>query len=188
VLSGFQTDCKTHGAENLKVLDDLIDEVIKSSATPTVLSVGHALQLLELAHGNLVFEDDLEDDREAHADALEHLSRTARDLSMRNKVIVIVERDRNVSRYREEGRFSNAPDTKQQKEKAAEVAKDVPVLMLLRQNGEESKGWRGLPFWWPVIVTPANGVTSNFACDTSLAPSGTSTRDGNILSLGSEDG
>jgi len=34
------------------------------------------------------------------------------------------------------------------------LAIDVPVLMLLRQNGNESDGWRGLPFWWPVVVTP----------------------------------
>jgi len=158
VLSGFQTDYRRRGEENLKALDALVDELIKRSEMPTVLDVDHALQLLALAHANLIFEDEFQDHRAVHEAALEHLSRTARDLNLRDKVVVIVARDRNVSRYREEGRLSNSPDTKQQKEKAAEVARDGPVLMLLRQNGEEAKGWKGLPFWWPVIVTPATGI------------------------------
>ena len=77
-------------------------------------------------------------------------------------------RDRNVARYREEGRFSNAPDTKQQMELARSVAEDLPVLMLLRQNGEEAKGWRGLPFWWPVVVTPRTAITAIFATEAAL--------------------
>lgn len=59
----------------------------------------------------------------------------------------------------------NAPDTKQQAELARKNAQDIPVLMLLRQNGEASNGWRDLPFWWPVIVTPRSAVTSIFATD-----------------------
>jgi len=68
-----------------------------------------------------------------------------------------------VKRYRDEGRFSNAPDTKQQSDLARGKAEDIPVLMLLRQNGKEADGWRDLPFWWPVIVTPRAAVTSIFA-------------------------
>jgi hypothetical protein len=43
--------------------------------------------------------------------------------------------------------------------------KSVPVLMLLRQEGSEGQGWRGLPFWWPVIVVPRDAVTSVFAAE-----------------------
>ena len=35
--------------------------------------------------------------------------------------------------------------------------------MLLRQGGEADRGWRGLPFWWPIIVTPRSAVTAIFA-------------------------
>ena len=34
---------------------------------------------------------------------------------------------------------------------------------LLRQGGAEERGWRGLSFWWPVVVTPLSAVTSVFA-------------------------
>lgn len=42
--------------------------------------------------------------------------------------------------------------------------------MLLRQNGDEAKGWRGLPFWWPVIVTPTSAATAIFATAEAVAP------------------
>jgi hypothetical protein len=74
--------------------------------------------------------------------------------------------DREVARYREGGRFSDALDTKRLADEANERAIDIPVLLLLRQNGKEEKGWRGLPFWWPVVVTPRNSITSVFAAET----------------------
>jgi hypothetical protein len=57
------------------------------------------------------------------------------------------------------------PDTKQQADILAPKVSDIPALMLLGQNGEEDKGWRGLPFWWLVVVTPRSAVTSIFAND-----------------------
>ena len=83
----------------------------------------------------------------------------------RGKVCLMTATDRDIARTREGGRFSNAPDTKQQADMASALAKDIPVLMLLRLNGIEDKGWRGLPFWWPVLVVPKNSVTSIFAAE-----------------------
>ena len=97
--------------------------------------------------------------------ALPYLAPWYRLVQLPGKVWLLTARERNVARYREEGRFSNAPDTKQQADLARGKATDLPVLMLLRQNGEEGKGWRGLPFWWPVIVIPQNAVTSIFTSD-----------------------
>ena len=91
-----------------------------------------------------------------------------------------------VARYREEGRFSNAPDTKQQKDLARTNATDIPVLMLLRQNGDEAKVWRGLPFWWPVILTPRSGVTAVFATDEAVSPTAP-TSGGPTRSLATEE-
>ena len=69
------------------------------------------------------------------------------------------------------GRGSTQVDfpTKQQKDLARSNAADIPVLTLLRQNGHETKGWRGLPFWWPVILTPRSGVTVIFSTDEAVA-------------------
>lgn len=170
VLSGFQTVYKTHGAKNLAVLDARILELAGNSTEPVLVDVADAIELLKLAHANLEFDDVTDDDREAHVAALEHLSRTSRNSDLKDKVWLLTARDRDVARYRVEGRFSNAPDTKQQKDLARTKAGHIPVLMLLRQNGDEARGWRGMPFWWPVIMTPTSAVTAIFATHDAKSP------------------
>jgi len=170
VLSGFQTVSKSAGSKKLKDLDDRIAGVVGSATEPVLIDISDAVALLEMAYQNLEFDDDMDDDRKAHIAALEHLSRTCKNPDLKGKVWLLAATDRNVARYREEGRFSNAPDTKQQKDLARTNAQEIPVLMLLRQNGDEAKGWRGLAFWWPVIMTPRSAATAIFATAEAVAP------------------
>jgi hypothetical protein len=167
---GFQTISKTNGAKTLQSLDSLIEQLGDSATAPLYIPVESALELLTSAYSLLEFEIDGEDERRAHIAALEHLSRTSIDVEHQGKVLLLTAKDRNVRRYREEGRFSNAPDTKQQTDMARLHATQIPVLMLLRQNGKETDGWRDLPFWWPVIVTPDQAITSVFASATPGTP------------------
>jgi hypothetical protein len=186
VLSGFQTVPKTHGAKRLAELDQRVNEIIDSETEPVLIDVASAVDLLKLAYDNIVFDESGNDDREAHIAALEHLSKSSKNKNLNGKVWVVTATDRKVARYREEGRFSNAPDTKQQKDAARLRAQDIPVLMLLRQNGDEAKGWRGLPFWWPVIVTPAGGITAIFSNSQATGSAGGA--NGNVRSIDSDDG
>lgn len=166
---GFQTVPRSRGTKQLNKLDDAIEAITDGKyEEPVLIDVATAIQLLELAYENLEFDEEADDERDGHIAALDHLSRTSRNAKLKGKVWLVAATDRNVARYREEGRFSNSPDTKQQSDVATRNAEDAPVLMLFRQNGEESKGWRGLPFWWPVIVPPKNAVTSIFATDQAL--------------------
>jgi len=41
------------------------------------------------------------------------------------------------------------------------------MLMMIRQNGLEEQGWRGMPFYWPVIYAPQNVRVSIFAHETT---------------------
>jgi Z1 domain-containing protein/type III restriction/modification enzyme restriction subunit len=171
VLSGFQTVSKSAGSKNLSSLDSKIKSLVGSSNTPKLVDVEEAVNLLDLAFANLEFPDEsTDDDRQAHLVALEHLSRMCRKATLKGKVWLMAAADRDVARYREEGRFSNAPDTKQQKDLAQTKADDVPVLMMLRQSGDEAKGWRGLPFWWPVILTSRSSATVIFATKEAISP------------------
>lgn len=164
--TGFQTVAKSVGRKRLQKLDDEIsDQLGKSDKEPVLIPVEKAMELLDLAYANLEFEEAGDDSRKAHLAALEHLSRTSKNPELQNNVWLLTAADRNIPRYRLEGRFSDNPDTKQQADILGPKVKDIPALMLLRQNGDEGKGWRGLPFWWPVIVTPRSAVTSIFAND-----------------------
>lgn len=176
VLSGFQTVSKSAGTRKLKTLDAQIEALVGTSEKPQLITVEEATKLLELAYGNLEFPDEAaSDDRQAHIVALEHLSRTSADSKLKGKVWLITAKGRDVARYREEGRPSNAPDTKQQKDLAQAHAENIPVLMLLRQGGAEERGWRGLEFWWPVILVPHSAPTVIFATEEAVSPTTPST-------------
>ena len=168
---GFQTVARTNGQKSLAKLDKRVNELTGSSPEPVLIPVSEAIELLEMAYENLTFDEAGDDDRKAHIAALDHLSRTTLDVARQGQVLLLAALDRNVSRYRAEGRFSNAPDTKQQADLAQSHAETIPVLELMRQNGEVGKGWLGLPFWWPVIVTPRSAITSIFASDAPSIPS-----------------
>lgn len=43
---------------------------------------------------------------------------------------------------------------------------DHPILFLLRQDGTEEKGWRGTPFYWPVIRAQARTPTAVYTAET----------------------
>jgi hypothetical protein len=128
----------------LSKLDKKIDALTSETGSkPILIDFDTALEMLDLAYENLVFEDEADDDRKAHMAALRHLSEYFLNKAAQGKVWLLAARDRNVKRYRESGRLSDAPDTKQQ----ANAAKDgIPLLILMRQNGAQVDGWRDLPF------------------------------------------
>jgi hypothetical protein len=94
---------------------------------------------------------------------MEHLARIAPNPQERGRVHILAWRHRTLARERASGRLNDSPDTKQQTDAAHGVAKDAPALILLRNNGGETDGWRDLAFWWPVVVIPRGAVTSVFA-------------------------
>lgn len=64
--------------------------------------------------------------------------------------------------------FSDSPDTAQREGAIARrVAIDMPMLIMIRQNGIEEQGWRGTPFYWPVIMAQENIPLSIFAHETT---------------------
>lgn len=47
---------------------------------------------------------------------------------------------------------------------AREVAKDVPCLVLLHENGS-SECWKNREFWWPVLIVQKNAPKTVYALD-----------------------
>lgn len=164
----FQTIAKSNGKQLLDDLDKRIELLLRGSPSQTVqLEKGDAVALLKLCHALLEFDDPEDGQAKAQIAILEHFSQMAKPDDERGKVWLITATNRDVVRIRESGRFSDAPDTKQQADGAKVLAIDIPALLLLRQNGKEENGWRGLAFWWPVVVTPRNSITSVFAAESA---------------------
>ena len=152
--TGFTTVAPARGEGRLRRLDEEIARLVPSpQLAPTQLSVDDALSLLDLAFENTVFDENDEGEgyKAAMRTSLRWLTRTS---GGNDSVFVVVSRDRQVSRLRG-ARISNSPTTQQQHAFAAQVAQHEPVLYLMRQNGDVERGWKGLPFWWPVVQIPS---------------------------------
>lgn len=71
---------------------------------------------------------------------------------------------RQMSRKRADGRYIDSPeDGRTDLAPAHTLATDRPVLTLLRQEGREKEGWRGTPFYWPVLLLPQTFETAIFS-------------------------
>ena len=167
---GFDTDYKTNIKNSLAELDSMIDGFFedKDSGEPMLISVDDAISILEKISAMLIFEEHYSWDLKSHKAALEFLSNTSSDASVKRKVWVMIRKGRDTIKERGDDRFSDAPDTSTgDRAVARRTAIDTPILMLFRQNGKEENGWRGSSFWWPVIWAPQNTHTTIFASETA---------------------
>jgi hypothetical protein len=170
---GFQTDF----AVRLKKVTESIDHHLRKlkyfpatgeAPAPIKIPVDEALTLLDMVNPTFAefapgYEDTWNvDDYKA---ILRHLTDEAKSKEM----FLLVRTGRNISREvsgAAHAQFSDAPDTTRTEGVIARaVSTTLPVLMLIRQNGAEEQKWRGCPFWWPVLLTPANTRTTLFAHD-----------------------
>ena len=162
---GFQTGLKTKLKSHIEEIDTIISNLQKDDG-PFMVDLGDAKKIIDLIIATLKFEEGYEWDIKAFLGSMEYLSINTVKADQRGKVLILVRKDRNLSRTKEDGGFSNAPDTpKIEGVIAKENAIDIPMLMLFRQNGSEEKGWKGSPFWWPVLYTPQNIKTVIFASE-----------------------
>jgi hypothetical protein len=125
-----------------------------------------AMWIIDDIYTMLIFDDGYDWDIKAFKASMEYLSKNTSNPEHMGKIWCLVRRNRNASRYRLQARrFVDNPDTETDLTIAKEVAKDIQVLMLLRQNDLEEQEWRGSPFWWPVLVAPQNTRIVIFASD-----------------------
>jgi hypothetical protein len=172
---GFQTDFKTR----LRPITEGIDALLKTAGhfpkdgeapLPYEVPLELACEIIDRLGPTFVeFGPGYEDrwDPAEYKAILKHLSDNSRDLVQKGKVLLLVRTGRNLNRIvksTSHAEFADAPDTTRTEGNIARAAAiNIPVLMMIRQNGAEAQEWRGCPFWWPVIMTPATTRTTLFA-------------------------
>lgn len=164
---GIQTYAKTRIQKLINQIDMKIDSLVKENGERLV-TLEDAIELIEMIHQTFDPNQGEEWDVNSYLASLEFLSKQS---PQEEKVWLIVRRNRNISRIRESSqRYEDAPDTPRGENSelkvARNLAKEVPALILLRENGKQEKGWRDSPFWWPVLVTPASTPPVIFANET----------------------
>lgn len=154
---GFQTKAPSHIRSRIAKLDERIAALDCGGDRPLLIelervvdAVTEALALLDLAHEDCVF------DERAFIAAIRYLSNQCADPTMRGRVLAFSRTDRNARRQFDSGRFSNVPFSGGDADLANQYAVSAPCIMLLRQAGSASEGWRDAPFWWPILQAPDN--------------------------------
>ena len=161
---GFLPDVKTRIAGRVAELDQIIRSFEATPEHPKLVDIATAAKVLELIDTTYLWpDDDYRWDFAAHIAGLAHLSTHAQTKNS-GKVWIVAREGGDIKRIREDDeRYSNAPESPQERDLAKRLAADAPVLLLLRQNGDRDKGWSGTPFWWPVIMPPSQTKATIFA-------------------------
>ena len=161
---GFQTKSMTNLKPIMKAMDALLPQTAIDSALPVLVPMEVVTKALDLLEGGFDFENGYSFDWEACRAAIEYFSRIAPQGEDKGKCWVAAKTGRKLSRKREDGiRYSNAPHTYQDRAMVRSIDGDLPVVVFFGQMGLEEDGWRGTPFWWPVLFAPAHAKASVFA-------------------------
>lgn len=145
---GFQTKCKTNIKSTIELIDTILREHNHGNLSGKyTLEKNTACEIIELIYETLELESDSCIDKQAFVSLINYLST--------DKVNIYCGVDRNISRLRKTSRYySDMPYNRDNDlRQAKEMALKEPTLMLMRQNGDVDRGWRGAPFYWPVLVT-----------------------------------
>jgi hypothetical protein len=102
--------------------------------------------------------------------ALAHLSHQHPIHAERGKVLLWAADDRDSARLASESSHATYIETPDSEKTEGQLAKqhaiNHPILFLLRQNGSEERGWRGTPFYWPVIRAQGHTPTAIYTAET----------------------
>jgi hypothetical protein len=160
---GFQTKSKSTIKPIVQKLDTLIPKAALNGGRPVKVPTETAIEIIDLVESSFNFEPGYGFDWEACRAAIEYFSKIASPPNQKDFCWIIGATGRSLSRKRAEGRFSDAPHTYQDRAKVRQIGGTSPVIAMFRQEGLEKDGWRGTPFWWPVLFAPLKAAPSIFA-------------------------
>lgn len=157
---GFNTFAKSRIQSIVQRIDTRIIELMRMCGDLgfATIDLDDAVALLDFVETTLEFEEGFDSQFSEMKAGLKYMSQNALNGTVRGKVLLLSRTGRNLNRFKDDGKsFSDAPDTPQDEIGIVhQNAIDIPALVMIKQNGNEDLGWRGTPFWWPVVVAPQN--------------------------------
>ncbi len=159
---GFKTHAMSYIRKHVRKIDDLVPVSCTDTNKPILCGVEIAHSILQEIEKTLDVSGTGWDWIGLEA-VIDYFVRITARGEHQNKIWLAGFTNRSLTRRRESGRFSNAPDTKQQRDLAEQVARDIPILLLFRQEGRADQGWTDHPFWWPVLIAPAEATPCVYA-------------------------
>ncbi|MGL4821127.1 MAG: Z1 domain-containing protein, partial [Bacilli bacterium] len=164
---GFQTGYKTYIRKTVEQIDALVDQLVSGRA-PVLVDVAQAVQIAEWIKDTYDDEAGIPWRLQDFVASLRYLAANCPErVEAKDKVWLLVRKNRSLSRVRSTGRLEDSPVNASGNDSDLAIARkfavENPVLILTRQEGLEEQGWRGTPFYWPVLIVPGNAETVVFS-------------------------
>lgn len=158
---GFQTDCQTSIARTVEEIDETLlnapDYANRDRDGIFKLDRRTAIGLLRMIRSTYIYNRPIDANQGLEWDVEEMIGILEWSLGRNRELYCLRREKRELSRYRANGAFANAPDDgRNDLAPARAKAVDIPVLMFIRQNGAADNGWRDAPFYWPVLLVQQN--------------------------------
>lgn len=160
---GFQTVAKTYLKPITEQIDDIVNTLRQVDDRIYVADVKTVHQIVDLINESFEYKEHWDNDGwEWNVDAFHQMLDYMTNKENGSKVYILHRVERKIKRLKgNETTFSDAPeDGRTDTLPAKKVAQNEPALILLKQQGLEEDGWRGHPFYWPVLIAPRNTRTS----------------------------
>ena len=164
---GFQTKSKSHISKTISRIDEwVINTGGAKSEDGFQAKLTEVVDIIKLIHSTFTYSqkygnEDLNWDIDSFLDTLIYAAQGSPE------IIVCQRKNRNISRMKNNNTaWTDAPDDgNKDLIPAKKMAEDLPVLLLIKQNGSKSQGWLDTPFYWPVFITPLSMQTSIYSLD-----------------------
>ena len=158
---GFQTDCQSKIQGIISGIDaDILgvpDYQNRDDDGIFMIDRELAINILRRIRSTFIYNRPVDANEGLEWDVEETISILEWALGAHNKLYCLRRDNRELSRYRKNGGFMDAPaDGRTDLAPARAKAIDVPLLMFIRENGAEAKGWRDAPFYWPLLMVQQN--------------------------------
>ena len=171
----FQTDCLTRVMPVIARIDQILEDLCPNDNydEPFLIQLNIGIDILNQIEQTILMEknEGYNFDWDAARAALTYMSNASQNHINQGQIWCLVRKERDLSRKVALGShavYSDSPDTtRTEGDIAHAVAINNPMLILLRQNCRQERGWRDVPFYWPVIVAQRNIRTAIFAHETT---------------------
>lgn len=168
---GMQTKSPSVVSKINQQIENLLDTYFYEESKPFLMTCEHAMEVCRLIEKSYEFGERWDNlpygwDVSTYTAIIQKLCLGTHDPDLEGKAYCVIQKNRTISRYKGAKTFTDAPDDgRTDRPLAKECAIVIPCLQLFKQQGLEDNGWRGVPFFWPVLVCPQRTQTAVFASE-----------------------
>jgi hypothetical protein len=156
--TGFDTDAGGRLAKEMAKIESLIPKDCRDTEHFKEIPVELAVAIINAIRPTLVFPHESDFDWEAMTSIFRYYASKTHD-----QVLLTAATNRQLTRSASGDKSGLSVIGTKFRDLSRNPTRTMPALILLRQEGTPTLGWKAGPFWWPVIASSAQSMPCIFA-------------------------